>query len=75
MQEVYAFFLDNGRPKGLLGKGQLCLLGNGQWNISIIKIGCFYPVSIIGSSSAHLRLISKTERGIKKRPIIKIPLC
>ena len=29
MQEVYAFFLDNGRPKGLLGKGRLCLLGNG----------------------------------------------
>ena len=51
------------------------LLGNGQWNISIIKIGCFYPVSIIGLSSAHLRLISKTEMGSKKRPIIKIPLC
>ena len=51
------------------------LLGNGYWNISIIKIGCFYPVSIIGLSSAHLRLISKTEMGSKKRPIIKIPLC
>jgi hypothetical protein len=49
-------------------------LGNGQWNISIIKIGCFYPMSIIGLSSAHLRLISKTEMGSKKRPIIKISL-
>ena len=35
----------------------------------------FYHVSIIGLSSAHLRLISKTEMGSKKRPIIKIPLC
>ena len=40
-----------------------------------LRIGCFYPVSIISLSSAYLRLISKTEIGIKKRPIIKIPLC
>ena len=66
IRKRYMIFLDNGRPKGLLGKG--------KGNISIIKIGCFYPVSIIGLSSAHLRLISKTEIGIKKRPIIKIPL-
>ena len=36
---------------------------------------CVYHPLIFGSSSAHLRLISKTEIGIKKRPIIKIPLC
>ena len=67
MQEVYAFFLDIGRSAAYWAMGNV--------TYQLLRLVVFYPVSIIGLSSAHLRLISKTEMGSKKRPIIKIPLC